>query len=327
MPMLHVNGTELYYEDTGGRDPAILFSHGLFWDTSLFEPQIAMLKSRYRCVAYDHRGQGRSADSGLRAIDMDTLFADAVALIDALDLTPVHVCGLSMGGFVAMRLAARRPDLVRSLLLLDTSADPEPRRNALKYRLCNRFARRFGGGVVDATMPIMFGRSALSDPARAAERDAWRRQLGSNRRSLWHAVNGVIERPSVYHELSRITAPTLVMVGEEDTVTVPAKAERIAAAIAGAKLVRIPRAGHIVTVEQPQAVTQAIGEFLQGLGCPATARGSTGHNDNVIAPQWQVLGAAAHGHGKKLETGTDCPGTGADAENDCNSKGGRETTP
>ena len=75
----------------------------------------------------------------------------------------------------------------------------------------------------------------------------------------------MIERPSVYHELSRITAPTLVIVGEEDTVTVPAKAERIAAAIAGAKLVRVPRAGHMVTLEQPQAATRAISGFLDGL--------------------------------------------------------------
>jgi 3-oxoadipate enol-lactonase len=267
MPMIRVNGTELYYEDTGGRGPAILFSHGLFWDTSLFAPQVTALKSQYRCIAYDHRGQGRSAESDLRAIDMDTLFRDAVALIEALDLKPVHVCGLSMGGFVAIRLGARRPDLVRSLLLLDTSADPEPLRNAPKYRLWNWTARCFGvGRVAEATMPIMFGKSSLCDPARAAERDAWRRQLRSNRRSLWRAVNGVIERPSVHHELSRIAAPTLVMVGEEDTVTVPAKAERIAATITGAKLVRIPRAGHIVTLEQPQAATKAISGFLGGLG-------------------------------------------------------------
>jgi 3-oxoadipate enol-lactonase len=283
MPMLHVNGTELYYEDTGGSGPAILFSHGLLWDTSLFAPQIAALKCRYRCVAYDHRGQGQSADSDLRAIDMETLFADAVALIEALDLKPVHVCGQSMGGFVAMRLGARRPDLVSSLLLLDTSADPEPRQNVLKYRLWNWFARRFGG-FGDATMPMMLGRSTLSDPAHTAECDAWRRRPRSNRRSLWRAINGAIERPSVYHELSCITAPTLVMVGEEDIVTVPAKAERIAAAIAGAKLVRIPRACHIVTLEQPQAVTRAIGGFLDGLGRPATARGSTRHMDNVTAP-------------------------------------------
>ena len=280
MPMLRVNGTELHYEDTGGSGPAILFSHGLFWDSSLFAPQIRALKSRYRCVAYDHRGQGQSAASDLRAIDMDTLFADAVALIETLDLKPVHVCGLSMGGFVAMRLGARRPDLVRSLLLLDTSADPEPPENTLKYRLWNWIARICGvGSLIDETM-VMFGKSAHSDPARAAERDAWRRQLRSNRRSLWRAVNGVIERPSVYDELSRITAPTLVMVGEEDTVTVPAKAKRIAAAIAGAQLVRIPRAGHMVTLEQPQAVTQAIGGFLDGLGYCA---GSSCHCTGLLA--------------------------------------------
>jgi pimeloyl-ACP methyl ester carboxylesterase len=188
-----------------------------------------------------------------------------------------------MGGFVAMRLGARRPDLVRSLLLLDTSADPEPPENTPKYRLGNWIARFLGVGlVVDATMPMMFGKSALRDPARAAERDAWRRHLRSNRRSLWRAVNGVIERPSVYHELPRITAPTLVIVGEEDTVTVPAKAERIAAAIAGAKLVRIPRAGHIMTLEQPQAATRAISGFLDGLA--ATAAGCTRHKDNIAAP-------------------------------------------
>ena len=272
MPKLRVNGTELYYEDSGGRGPTILFSHGLLWDTSLFAPQIAALKSRYRCVAYDHRGQGRSAESDLRAIDMDTLFADAVALIEALDLKPVHVCGLSMGGFIAMRLGARRPDLVRSLLLLDTSADREPPQSAFRYRLWNWFARCFGVGFLgEATMPFMFGRSTVTDPARGAERHAWRRHLRANRPSLWGAVNGVIERPSVYHELSRITAPTLVIVGEEDTVTVPAKAERIAAAIAGAKLVRIPRAGHIMTLEQPQAVTEVISDFLEGPGCFAMA--------------------------------------------------------
>lgn len=267
MPMLRVNGTELYYEDTGGGGAPILFSHGLLWNTSLFAPQIAALRSRYRCVAYDHRGQGRSADSDLRVIDMDTLSADAAALIEALDLKPAHICGLSMGGFVAMRLGARRPDLVRSLMLLDTSADPEPAENAPKYRLLNWIARLFGIGlVVNSVMPIMFGKSALTDAARAAEREAWRRQLRSNRRSIWRAVNGVIERAPVHHELSRITAPTLVVVGEEDTATVAEKAERIATAIKGARLVRIPRAGHSSTVEEPQAVTRALSDFLDGLG-------------------------------------------------------------
>ncbi len=266
MPTIRLGGAELYYEDSGGGGEPIVFSHGLLWNTSLFAPQVAALRERYRCVAYDHRGQGRSGDSDLRAIDMETLTGDAAALIEALRLGPVHFCGLSMGGFVAMRLAARRPDLVRSLMLLETSADPEPAENGPKYRLLNLMARWFGLRLVaGAVMPIMFGRTSLHDPARAAESAAWRRQLLSNRRSIWRAVNGVIERRGVHGELTKITAPTLVLVGEEDVATVPAKAERIAAAIPGARLVRIPRAGHSSTVEQPAAVNAALAAFLNGL--------------------------------------------------------------
>ena len=79
---------------------------------------------------------------------------------------------------------------------------------------------------------------------------------------MWRAVNGVIERHAVYDELAAITVPTLVAVGDEDVATVPAKAERIHAAIRGSTLVRIPRAGHSSSVEQPASVNSAIDAFL-----------------------------------------------------------------
>jgi len=263
MARITVNGTELHYEDTGGDGEPILFSHGLMWNCSLFAPQMAALKDRYRCIAYDHRGQGQSADSPLKEIGMDLLTEDVVALIAALTLGPVHFCGLSMGGFVGMRLAARRPDLVRSLILCETSADAEEAANKPKYKLLSVLARWLGPKAVAAKiMPIMFGKTSLSDPARRAEQADWLRQLGKNRRSIWRAVNGVINRRSVRDELAAISAPTLVVVGEEDVATVPAKAERIAAAIAKARLVRIPKAGHSATVEQPDAVNRAIRAFL-----------------------------------------------------------------
>src|SRR5262249_18189655 len=107
---VYVNGTELWVEDTGsphaGAD-TIVFSHPLLFPTGLFAPQIAALGGRYRCVAYDHRGQGKSAPSRLRCISMELLYQDAVALIEALGAGPVHFVGLSMGGFVGMRVAAR----------------------------------------------------------------------------------------------------------------------------------------------------------------------------------------------------------------------------
>jgi len=263
--MIEVNGTKLFYLDTGpgSTGETIAFSHGLLWGTELFAAQIAALRGRYRCIAWDHRGQGQSAaDPDRQCIDMELVWKDAVALLEKLGTGAVHFCGLSMGGFVGMRMAARRPDLVRSLLLLETSSDPEPTRNLRRYRLMIRAVRLLGPRVVRSQLgPIMLGRSLLADASRRDERER-ALDLMSRRKDSWRAVNGVIDRAGVHDELSRISARTLVVVGDEDVATPPARAEKIAQAIAGARLVRIPRAGHSSPVEEPAAVTAAIEAFL-----------------------------------------------------------------
>ena len=187
MPTLDLNGTRLHYQDTGAGDETILFSHGLLWDHRMFAPQIEALRGDYRCVAYDHRGQGRSAVPSEATIPIDLLALDAIGLIEALGLGAVHVVGLSMGGFVGMRVAAWRPDLVRSLSLIETSADPEPRRNVPRYKALNLVVGVAGPQpVASRVMPIMFGRTFLDDPARAAERAtgaaSWRATPGPSPR-------------------------------------------------------------------------------------------------------------------------------------------------
>jgi len=267
MAMLEINGTSLFHEDTGpgSTGETIAFSHGLLWGTELFAPQLAALRGRYRCIAWDHRGQGRSAADHRDCIGMELVWQDAVQLLETLVQGPVHFCGLSMGGFVAMRMAARRPDLVRSLILLETSADPEPIENVPRYRLLNRVTRLLGTGVTRGKVaPIMLGKTILTNKARRADVDRFSQLMG-RRRDIWRAVNGVLDRGGVFHELSRITAPTLVVVGDEDVATPRARAERIAGAIAGAKLVTIPRAGHSSPVEEPELVTAAIEQFLNSL--------------------------------------------------------------
>ncbi|MBJ6764925.1 alpha/beta fold hydrolase [Myxococcaceae bacterium JPH2] len=272
MPMLSVNGTTLYYEDTGGTGEPVVFSHGLLWSTRLFDPQVEALRSRYRCIAYDHRGQGQSAVPATDVIDMETVYADAVALIEQLGVGPCHFVGLSMGGFVGMRLASRRPDLLRSLTLLETSADIEPPENAPRYKLLNLIARFVGlRPVAGVVMRIMFGRTFLTAPEREADRALWRSRLVGNRCDIWRAVNGVIYRAGVLDELARIRVPTLVVVGEEDMATVPAKAEAIHAGIAGSRLVRLPRGGHSSTVEEPALVNAVLLPFLDGQGARAGA--------------------------------------------------------
>ena len=260
MAQLNVNGTTLHVEDSGGSGPPVLFSHGLLWSTRLFDDQVASLRGRYRCVAYDHRGQGRSAVPPGRSIPIEVLFHDAVALIGALGLAPCHFVGLSMGGFVGMRLAARRPEMVRSLTLMETSAGPAPAAHVPRYQRLNLAARTRGvRAVTGPVMPILFGQTGLADPRRVA---AWRRELLRNRRSVYKAVNGVLERAPVLDELRHVRAPTLVIVGEEDVATPPARAVEIAGHIDGARLLRIPAAGHSSPVEQPEAVTAALRGFL-----------------------------------------------------------------
>jgi pimeloyl-ACP methyl ester carboxylesterase len=262
---IEVNGIGLHVEDTGGGEPVVVFSHGLLLSSRLWDAQVEGLRGRFRCISYDHRGQGQSDASPERSIGMDTCAADAAALIEALGVAPCHFVGLSMGGFVGMRLAARRPELLSSLSLLETSADPEPAANQTRYRLMTLVARYLGPrAVASRVAPILFGATFLSDPARAAEASLWRSRLAANRRDIWRAATGaVLERQGVHDELSRIRAPTLVVVGEEDVATPVARAERIVNAIPGARLVRIPRAGHTSPVEEPAAVTAALREFLE----------------------------------------------------------------
>ncbi len=263
---MRVGDTHLHYELCGAGEDTVVFSHGLLWSCRIFDAQVEALRATHRCVAYDHRGQGKSEVHVDRAIDIDTCYEDAVALIEKLELAPVHFVGLSMGGYVGLRIAIRRPDLLKSLVLLDTDAHAERPAFARSYRMMNLAARWMGlRAVVDRVMPIVFGQTFLNDPARAAERAEWRARLVSNKRSIHRAVRGVIERESVAGQLGQIRSPTLIIVGEEDVATPPARSEALHEGIAGSTLVRIPGSGHTSTVEAPEAVTHALQGFLTNL--------------------------------------------------------------
>ena len=225
-----------------------------------------MFRAEYRVITYDHRGQGQS-EVTLTGYDMDTLYEDAIGLIEQLGIAPVHFVGLSMGGFVGMRLAARRPDLLRSLILMETSAEGEPAENVPKYRTLSMVVKWPGTwAVAEPVMKIMFGKTFLNDPARADERQYWTNQLKQNKRSIVRAVNGVIDRLPILPELGNIKVPTLVIVGDEDVATIPSKARKIHEYIAGSQLVVMPRGGHTSSIEEPEAVTGAIREFLKTTG-------------------------------------------------------------
>lgn len=264
MPFVSLNNVNYYYEQHGNGPETIVLAHGLLWSGIMFHKQVAHLKDTYRVITYDHRGQGQTeiTDTGY---DMDTLYKDAVALIEKLVGEPVIFGGLSMGGFVGMRLAARRPDLIKKLILMETTAESEPKENQPKYRFLNTIVKWFGvAPVVNPVLKIMFGQKFLKDPKRAEERKFWVSQLKKNRpQGITKAVNGVIERHGVADEICQIVCPTLILVGSQDTATVPAKSERIHALIKDSRLVIIEGGGHTASVEEPDAYNREIAAFLR----------------------------------------------------------------
>lgn len=263
MPSVTVNGVRLHYEEQGRGAETIVFSHGLLWSSVMFEPQMRALASEYRCIAWDHRGQGRSESPAERSHQIEACYHDALALLDHVGATPCHFVGLSMGGFVGMRIAARHPELLRTLTLMATAADPEPRTNIGKYQTLNTVARLFGIRVVASkVMPIMFGRSFLDDPARSEERARWQAELSRNAKSIHRAVTGVIEREGCVDELENIQCPTLILHGDEDAAIARTRATATHQALRGSSFRAIERAGHTMTVENPVAVNHALRSFL-----------------------------------------------------------------
>ncbi len=267
MPKIKVNGVELYYEDTGGiGKEVIVFSHDLLLNCRMFDAQVAALSARFRCISYDHRGQGQS-EITTSGYDMETIYEDAAQLIRALDAVPCHFVGGAMGGFVGIRLAARQPKLLKSLTLIETSADRESDQNRSRYRLINQLFRWLGPiWIANPTMKFLFGQKFMQDASRATQREELKRQLVSlSRVGIPRAVSGMINRNGVYEELANIQLPTLIMVGDEDIASMPEKSKRIASQIPHSQVAVIHGAGHSSTIEEPEMVNKMVELFLNNL--------------------------------------------------------------
>jgi pimeloyl-ACP methyl ester carboxylesterase len=267
MPYVVVDGIRLHYQDegptSGSELPAVVFSHSYLFDHRHFESQIATLAQTRRVVAYDHRNHGRSHVVH-DPFAFEAIYRDGLGLLEQLRLRPVDWVGLSTGGFVGLRLAARRPELVRRLVLMDTSASIEAGFRRLRFEALLLILRWAGfRPVLGSAMRLMFSRHFLRDPTRAAERARWADVIQrQDRIGLMRFGQAILSRPSARDELRRIRCPTLVMVGEEDRATPPEQAEQLVNQIEGARLVVVPNAGHLSTVEAPARVNQELAAFL-----------------------------------------------------------------
>ena len=264
MPEASVNGTRYAYLDEGS-GPLLFFGHGLLASKEMFRAQIATFSDRYRCVSVDWPGHGSSGNPP-EGWDFWRMAEDTAVIVrDVLGESQGVFCGLSQGGFGFMRLALRRPDLIRGLVLMDTSAAPEPTENLEGYRQLAE-ALRHGDeatrrGAATAAAAILYGQTWRDANPEALEHEI-ELMLSHDPEGQHVADYAVFDRDDISDRIAAIRAPALVVVGEEDVATVPAKAEFIASQIEGAELVTIPAAGHHSALENPEPVNAAMERFL-----------------------------------------------------------------
>ncbi len=263
MEFLTVNKARLYYEEHGEGNETIVFGHSMLFNLRMFDDQVEALKSKYRCVLFDFRGQGKSEVTP-DGYDLDNLTLDTAELIKVLGCDPCHFVGFSMGGMVAMRLAARHPELIQSLVLIATSSELQPSPDGIQNKMMLWMVKNIGlKPIANSILSMFFGSHSLKDPDRKELRQAWKHQFLSNDRvGLIRAMKGVLHREAVTSELDKIRVPTLILWGEEDDLTDREKAEIMHHRIDGSVLHTIPRAGHMATVEEPAIVNNYILEFL-----------------------------------------------------------------
>jgi 3-oxoadipate enol-lactonase len=274
MSQIEVNGTTIHYVDEGPRDaPALLFSPSMFFDHRMFAAQAARFSDRYRTVRYDLRGQGESQRHPREKLDMDTQADDAAALIEALGLRDVTFVGNSMGGFIGLRVAARRPDLVRSAVVMGTSADVEEQADAMD-ELIAALQEHGMAPVLDGVLHFMMGDTTLTDPSRADTLAQVRELLASRTPEYADAAWHIAHRKGILDELKDIKIPLTVVAGTEDHTYPPHKSQQIADGVPHAKLITMEKTGHVHALENPDAVNAVLDDHLAALDAPLFVRDS-----------------------------------------------------
>jgi pimeloyl-ACP methyl ester carboxylesterase len=232
----------------------------------MWREQLGALGGSALCLALDFPGFGASQPARQPVCRMDEMAVHAVALLDHLGIERAVVCGLSMGGYVALALAAGFPQRLSGLVLADTRAGAdEPEGRQARLEMARRVEAEGTGWLADALLPGLLGPATRrTRPDLVARLAGW---IGeASPAAVAAAQRGMAERPDRRPGLAQIAVPALVVAGEEDALIAPAEAEAMSRAIPGAELRLLAAAGHLASLEQPAAFNRALVAFLRRVG-------------------------------------------------------------
>ncbi len=260
-----VNGLKLFYTDTGQRNaPVIVFLHGFPFDHTMWQEQAALCEASFRVISYDHRGHGKSAvGDGQYAFEffVDDLFG----LLDLLHIQKAVLCGLSMGGYAALRAVESRPERIVGLILCDTRSEGDSNEAKLKRAASVRTVKEKGVSTfAEGFLKAVFAPVSISEKPQIV--DSIRQTINrSSPEGLCGTLIALATRTDTTSALPKISVPTLIIVGEADAITPPAASEAMQKLIPGAQLNVLPKAGHMSNLENPQLFNSHLLKFLKEL--------------------------------------------------------------
>jgi pimeloyl-ACP methyl ester carboxylesterase len=261
MRLVQAGDAELQVLDRGGGMPLMLV-HGFPLDHAMWDAQVAFLSRRFRTIAPDLRGFGGSQVTA-GTVSMERMADDLAALADALAVDqPLVLCGLSMGGYVALEFWRKYARRLRGLVLCDTRAAADTKEAAAaRLETVDRVLREGTVAVADAMLPKLFAPATLEKHPNLA---AIERQkiLAAHPQGVAAALRGMAARRDFRSELQEIALPTMVIVGEHDAISTVDEMRGISKAIRDAEFVIIPDAGHMSPLENPDGFNEAIEQFL-----------------------------------------------------------------
>ena len=255
-----VNGIHINYQIDGPEGaPWVTMSNSLATTHRMWDPQMAAFTKPYRVLRYDKRGHG-ATDVAPGPYSFELLADDVLALLDALSISRTHFVGLSMGGMTGMTMALRKPSVLRTLVLCDTTSRDPLGDPALWQQRIDTV--RSGGmeAMVEATVARFL--TAETVKTRPELADAVRGMVRHTPVDGYAACCQAISKLNLTDRLGGIAIPTLIVVGADDPATTVEMSRTINERIGGSELVILKNAAHLSNMEQADAFNEAVLGFL-----------------------------------------------------------------
>lgn len=250
------------YVDEGIYDaPVVILIHGFPFNRTMWDNQVELLKEKYRVIAYDVRGHGNS-DAGTDEFSIGLFAQDLISLMDSLKIETAIICGLSMGGYIALNIIENYPERIDALILCDTTCKADTSEGREKRMKAIESIRESGvEAYADGSLKNFFAQESFT--TKKEEISSVRQMMvGTPEKTIVDTLLALSKRKDTCEILPEIKVPVLLLVGQEDIITPPEAAQFMHEKIKNSVLHIIKQAGHISNLENPVMFNEHLSEFI-----------------------------------------------------------------